>query len=416
MNELLLLFVCGETEVDTWFRLIILFASMTDCCNLNFSSCTVDFGEELETSEQEDDTQDMGEGKDGIDCNDIWSDPRQFTRVLWSSSDSCCTCCDRVVSSLDCFPLTSSLDRLWCPDSCKDWKFNWREPLLPERFDSFAAIDLDTTEGIPELNEGIFDFDDVFGVSLTWSTVLTDCLDGGVLWGSREAEDDLLDSFERLVMDEEDRLEGVLLNNGTGRMFPLLLLLLLWLCCLDDGGEEVTNDFDEGVVLKLLLLFKGREVLATEVPVIVVLFLTFVAEVVWAEVAGLFCCCPVSTAAVPLLITLLPDPANEVDLGVDEEGEEVGGNNGVDFEFGREGRGVELKAVKKQSWTSTPASLNSLALMITLLACLLFYIVINRSIINIDKEKICVWVQVVHFVWRSKEGKHPNMFPSWDDE
>jgi hypothetical protein len=44
---------------------------MTDCCNLNFSSCTVDFGEELETSEQEDDTQDMGEGKDGIDCNDI---------------------------------------------------------------------------------------------------------------------------------------------------------------------------------------------------------------------------------------------------------------------------------------------------------------------------------------------------------
>jgi phage gp36-like protein len=50
-----------------------------------------------------------------------------------------------------------------------------------------------------------------------------------------------------------------------------------------------------------------------------------------------------------LLITLLPDPANEVDLGVDEEGEEVGGNNGVDFEFGREGRGVELKAVKKQS-------------------------------------------------------------------
>lgn len=57
-----------------------------------------------------------------------------------------------------------------------------------------------------------------------------------------------------------------------------------------------------------------------------------------------------------------------VDLTADDGGE----NNGVDFEFGRE-TGVEeeeLKGVKKQSWTSTPASFSSLALMITLFACL----------------------------------------------
>ena len=47
-----------------------------------------------------------------------------------------------------------------------------------------------------------------------------------------------------------------------------------------------------------------------------------------------------------MLINFFPDAPNEVDLEVDEE-DDVGGNNGVDFELGRP-MGVELKAVKKQ--------------------------------------------------------------------
>lgn len=335
--------------LDTWFRLIGLLTSLADC-SFNFSSCTVDFGVEIEADK--DDWDDKDEGNDDTDV--IWSYPRRrVSRVLRSSrsSDSCCA------TAFIPFFVSSSLLWLLCPDSCDDAsKFNWREPLRRERFDWLAA-DLETMEGTAEeANEGIFDLDEAFGVTLVWSLLecLPECLSGVFLWGSRVTEDDLLDSFERLivVMDDEDRVEGVLLNRSAPED----------LCCCrdDDDGEEVTND--EEAVCEADFLFETGEVLATEGSV----FLTFV---VVCCVTGLFCCpLPVWTAVVSLLINFFPDAPNEVDLEVDEE-DDVGGNNGVDFELGRP-MGVELKAVKKQEWTSTPASLSSLALMMTLLACL----------------------------------------------